>query len=73
MTDYSVLYLGTSAMILLALFIIAIVIVSQNQFAKQRKFFEGRDKFYIERIGQVENLVKTEFVNLLKNIKNDFT
>ena len=73
MTNYSVLYLGTTAMVLLASFIIAIVIISQKQFAKQKKYFEGRDKFYLERIGQVENLVKTEFVNLLKNIKNDLT
>lgn len=70
MTNYSVLYFGTTAMILLALFIIAIVIVSQNQFAKQRKFFEGRDKFYIERIDGLEHIVKQECRELFNQLKN---
>jgi len=66
--DY-ILYFGTTAMLLLSIFVISIIVISQSQFNKQRKYFEARDKMYIARIEQVETLVKNEFINLIKNLK----
>ena len=69
MKDFTILYVGTATMLILAVCLITFVIWATFQFSKQRKFAEQRDQYYMERIEGVELLVRTEFKSVLEQLK----
>lgn len=69
MDDFTILYVGTAAMLLLAISLILFVIWASSVMRKHRKLAEQRDKNWTERIQSIEKLVKEEFQELLKALK----
>lgn len=67
--DFTFLYLGTGAMLLLSLCFIGLVLWNTWAFRKQKLHTEQRDKFWCERIDGVEALVRTEFQVILQQLK----
>jgi len=70
MKDFSILYIGTIGMLLMAVSIVFFVVWATGTLRRQRKYLEQRDKHYLKRIEVVENLVKTEFKTVIEHIKN---
>lgn len=68
--NFHILYIGTAAMVVMSLFLIGFVVWATGQMKDQRQFTMERDKRYLERIEAVELLVKTEFAEVLNQIKN---
>jgi hypothetical protein len=69
MTDYTLLYFGTFAMITMSGAVVFFVVLGSSAFKKQRDLLAQRDKQYLSRIEVVENLVKTEFKQVLEYLK----
>jgi hypothetical protein len=69
MGDFKVLYIGTVVMLFLSLCLIGFVVWATGQMKQHRNFTIERDKRYLERIEAVELLVKTEFQEVLNQIK----
>lgn len=67
--NYSLLYFGTFAMIFLSGTMIFFVVWASKQFNVQKRYNEQRDKFYIQRIDDLENIVKQECRELINQLK----
>lgn len=67
--NYSLLYFGTFAMIFLSGTMIVFVLWASKQFNIQRRYNEQRDKFYMQRIDDLETIVKKECRNLVSHLK----
>jgi len=64
------MYIGTGMVILLSLCLIGFVIVQTRRDIRQRKYNEQRNKYLVDRIAGVEELVKTQFAEVLNALKN---
>lgn len=60
---------GTTVMIFLALIFIAFVVWSSVTISKLKDYLHKRDKHYLERISGMEDLIKKEFLEVLRSIK----
>jgi len=67
-----IVYIGTFAMLMLALCLILFVIWATGLLHKQKKEMEKRDLHWISRIENVELLVKSEFHQILTILKDKF-
>lgn len=67
--NYSILYFGTFAMVFLSTTMIFFVLWATKQFNLQKRYNEQRDKFYMQRIDDLETIVKKECRNLVDHLK----
>ena len=56
--------------ILLCLCMIGFVVIQIKRDIRQKRYNAQRDKYLIDRIARVEQLVKTEFATILQVLKN---
>lgn len=70
MKEIEPLYIVTIAMVIIVVMFIIQVILASNTIAKLKSYLHSRDKHYLERISGMENLIKKEFLEVIKSIKN---
>lgn len=68
--DYTPLYIGTIAMIILAITIILITLYSAHQIKGFKEFANSRDEHYMNRIDGIEAIMRTEFKAMVETLKN---
>lgn len=66
----AILYIGTAVMFFLSIIFIVLVVWSASTISKFKKFSKQRDIHYLERIDGLENLIRNEFKEVIKSLKN---
>lgn len=67
--DYTPLYIGTVAMIGLAITIVLITVWSAQQIKNFKEFANKRDEHYMNRLDGIEAIMRTEFKSMLDILK----
>ena len=66
------IYMDTLVCTVFAIIVVAICLYSSYTLSKFKDYAQDRDKMYMSRIDNLENLIKTEFVDAIKELKKAF-
>lgn len=69
MKDEITFVMGTVIMVFLSVLFIFFVIWSSFSIVRLKKYLHDRDKHYLERITGMEDLIKKEFLEVIRSIK----
>lgn len=67
--DYTPMYFGMAAMLIMAIGIILYVLWSASQTTKLRNLLRDRDSLYLKRLSNMETLMRTEFIKIAEYLK----
>ena len=67
--NMDLLYIGTLAMIVMAVCIIILVVYSSRAVTDLKKLLHERDEIYINRIEGLEAILRTEFKAVIQSLK----
>ena len=63
------LVFGTIVMLFFSITAIVFMVYIGNQFKAQKRYNKSRDEFYINRLNDIESILKNEFLELIGKIK----
>lgn len=65
----AILYIGTAVMFFLSMIFIFLVLWASSTIGSFKKFSKQRDIHYLNRIDELEQLIKKEFKEVIKSLK----
>jgi hypothetical protein len=65
----SPLVFGTIVMLFFSITAIVFMVYIGNQFKAQKRYNKSRDEFYINRLNEIESILKNELIELIGKIK----
>jgi hypothetical protein len=63
------LVFGTIVMLFFSITAIVFMVYMGNQFKAQKRYNKSRDEFYINRINEIESILKNQLIELIDKIK----
>ena len=67
--QFQILFYGTGMMLLIAIMFIILVAWVSKKLSDQNKKIDSRDKRWMDRVEGIESLVRTEFAEVLNQLK----
>lgn len=67
--NFTFLWIATIVMLICSIIPIIFVIWTSRTLRKEREFYLKRDAYFVQRMDEIESLVRAEFKELIQSIK----